>query len=84
MFHRPRGSLSFYLGHKHTRRFNSANMRLFSTPKSIASPATVALTRMFPPRTASVAPFAGLRLFNIGHFCNLDTAKFKLGQKARN
>jgi hypothetical protein len=29
MFHRPLVSPGFYLGHKYTKRFNSANMSLF-------------------------------------------------------
>jgi hypothetical protein len=34
MFNRPLVSPGFYLGHEYTKRFNSANMSLFSTPKS--------------------------------------------------
>jgi hypothetical protein len=48
MLYRPLGSLGFYLGHEYTKRFNPANMSVFSKPKSSASSATMR-SRVCPP-----------------------------------
>jgi hypothetical protein len=49
MFHQPRGSLSFYLGHKHTRRFNSANMRVIFDAKILSLPSHGGIDAYVPP-----------------------------------
>jgi hypothetical protein len=57
MLYRPLGSLGFYLGHEYTKRFNPANMSVFSKPKSSAFIGHDAFTRV-PPRGPSAWPVA--------------------------
>jgi hypothetical protein len=64
MLYRPLGSLGFYLGHEYTKRFNPANMSVFSKPKSSAFIGHDAFTRVPPAgrllgRWRLAAPYHG-------------------------